>query len=272
MATRPMIRIDEAKCTGCGDCVTACAEGAIQIIEGKANLVSEIYCDGLGACLGHCPTGALTIEEVEAAAFDEEAVKEHLASLAPLGGVGALGGLASTSSAPSSPGRMELPAAPQAQAAAGGGCPGSRTRVLAPPSAADESDESGSRPTQLRQWPVQLHLVSPGAPHFEGADVLLAADCAGFALPEFHRDHLKGKSLAIACPKLDQGMEAYLEKLTALIDDARIASLTVLVMEVPCCSGLVGLARAAAAKATRQIPMTFKRIGIAGDVQAEASA
>src|SRR3989338_11271998 len=156
---RKIIKIDELKCDGCGLCVPNCAEGALQIVNGKAKIVSEVYCDGLGACLGHCPQGAITIEEREAEEFNEEAVKKHLSK---------------------------------------GGSPAAKVE------------------SELRQWPVQLHLVSPLAPYFQGADVVVSADCVDYSLGNFHSDHLKGKSLAIACPKLDDGQEVYAEKLKSL--------------------------------------------------------
>ncbi len=239
MAFREIIRIDEKRCDGCGLCVPACAEGAIALVDGKARLVSESFCDGLGACLGHCPQGAITIERIEAGPFDEVAVARHLAR----------------------------PAAPETVPVAFAACPGSRGLAFEA-SAPTPVGGDGPRPSTLRQWPVQLHLVSPAAPYFHGADVLLAADCVAYAVGDFHRDHLAGRSLAIACPKLDAHQEIYLEKLVALIDGAGIASLTVMVMEVPCCGGLLRLAQSAAARATRQVPVRSLVIGIQGDVLA----
>jgi ferredoxin len=231
MVMRDVVRIDEAKCDGCGLCVGACAEGAIALVDGKARLVSESHCDGLGACLGHCPQGAITVEPVEAAPFDETAVARRP--------VPATGGFAA--------------------------CPGSRAVSFAAPDLTPRPDAAG-RPSALRHWPVQLHLVAPAAPYFQGADVLLAADCVAYAIGDFHRDHLAGRSLAIACPKLDARQEIYLEKLVAMIDEAKIASLTVMVMEVPCCGGLVQLARLAAARASRRVPVEVVVAGIRGDI------
>jgi NAD-dependent dihydropyrimidine dehydrogenase PreA subunit len=235
MPLREIIRIDEARCDGCGLCVPACAEGAIALVDGKARLVSDTLCDGLGACLGHCPQGAITVERVEAAPFDEVAVGRHRSASAP----------------------------------AFAGCPGSREMNF---EAEQPVAGDGSRPSALRQWPVQLHLVSPAAPYFRGADVLLAADCVAYAVGDFHRDHLAGRALAIACPKLDVHQEIYLEKLVALIDDAGIASLTVMVMEVPCCGGLLRLARSAAARAARAVPVHSLVVGIHGNIPAAADA
>ncbi len=224
MVMRDVVRIDEAKCDGCGLCVGACAEGAIALVDGKARLVAESYCDGLGACLGRCPQGAITVERVEALPFDEAAVAHR-----------------------------PRPAAPAAVKPAGGfsACPGSRPVSFAAP-APPRGQDVACRPSALRHWPVQLHLVAPAAPYFQGADVLLAADCVAYAVGDFHRDHLAGRSLVIACPKLDTHQEVYVDKLVAMIDVGKIASLTVMVMEVPCCGGLVLLARLANERASRR--------------------
>ncbi len=238
MVTRDIVRIDETKCDGCGLCVGACAEGAIALVGGKARLVAEAHCDGLGACLGHCPQGAITVERVEAAPFAEVAVA-----------------------------RRPRPATPASVKPAGGlpTCPGSRPASFDDAAPPQRQDVAG-RPSALRHWPVQLHLLAPAAPYFQGADVLLAADCVAYAVGDFHRDHLAGRSLAIACPKLDAHQEIYLEKLVALIDEAKIASLTVMVMEVPCCGGLVQLARLAAARASRLVPVEVVVAGIRGGI------
>lgn len=250
MATREIVRIDESLCDGCGDCVPSCAEGAIQVVDGKARLVSDVYCDGLGACLGHCPRGAITIVERDAAAFDAAAVEARLAAR------------------PAPPEPARVPAPPH-----GGGCPGSRPQAFggAPfvPFAEPRGDAAAPAPSRLRHWPVQLHLVPPTAPFFAGADVVLAADCVAFAMGDFHQRFLTGRSLAIACPKLDSQQEIYLQKLVAMIDDAAIASLTVVVMEVPCCSGLVRLAQEAVARAGRPVPLRVAVVGTRGEVLVE---
>jgi NAD-dependent dihydropyrimidine dehydrogenase PreA subunit len=256
MAIRKIVRIDERLCNGCGQCVPACAEGAIRIVDGKARLVSENLCDGLGACLGDCPEGAISIEERQADAFDQAVVQAYLAGPGPP---------APRKAAPRPP--DPLPHGPGAD-----GCPGSRVLQFA--AAADapgaKARESAlPQPSTLRRWPVQLHLVPPAAPYFQGAEVLLAADCTAFAVGDFHARFLQGKALAVACPKLDQGQEIYLRKLVALIDEAGIDTLTVLVMEVPCCSGLVALAREAAGRATRKVPVKRIVVDVRGDVLAE---
>jgi ferredoxin len=255
MAKRNLIRIDEAKCDGCGLCVPACEEGAIQIVDGKARLVSEVYCDGLGACLGHCPRGAITIEEVEAQPFDEEAVRRHLKASRPPRAL-------ETSSPP-----VTIDGFP---AAAGSGCPGSRSRTFGPTERAEHSGTGGS--SALGHWPIQMHLISPHAPQYRAADVLLCADCVPFALAGFHDDVLPGRALAIACPKLDGGQESYVDKLVALIDEAPIRSLTVMVMEVPCCNGLVALARAAMERAQRSVPVTYEVVSVRGGRLASGAA
>ncbi|HVN74876.1 MAG TPA: 4Fe-4S binding protein [Thermoanaerobaculaceae bacterium] len=243
MAARDIVRIDEAKCDGCGVCVTACVEGAIALVDGKARLVSESACDGLGACLGHCPQGAITVERAEVAPFDRTAVGRHAGSAGR---------------------RVRSVPAPKPHAFSS--CPGSRVMGFSAPTAGDGARGAAS-PSALRQWPVQLHLVPPTAPYFRGADVLLTADCVAYAVGEFHRRWLSGRALAIACPKLDAHQEVYLEKLTSLIDDAAIASLTVMVMEVPCCGGLVRLAQAARAGARRDVALRVVVVGVEGDVR-----
>lgn len=250
MTVRDVVEINEELCDGCGDCVTACAEGAIAVIDGKARLVSDVYCDGLGACLGHCPQGAITVTRREADDFDEGAVAKRLESM----------GAASPPNAHRR--QMAFPVMGQSH---GGGCPGSRPvmRDVPPPEAVGPTTV---QPSQLRHWPVQLHLVPPTAPFFHDADVLLAADCVAFAVADFHQQHLAGRSLAIACPKLDSNQEIYLDKLVAMIDEAQIRSLQVMVMEVPCCGGLVRLAEEAVRRASRKIPVEFLVVGTGGHI------
>lgn len=254
MAVRQIIQINEELCDGCGDCVSACAEGAIQLIDGKAKLISDTYCDGLGACIGDCHVGAIAIIERDADGFDEEAVAVHLEKI----------------------GRDDLPA-PVSQplnivnpslAGGGGGCPGSRAQTLQPAPVVAQGEIPVSK-SQLRHWPIQLHLVPPTAPFFQGADVLLAADCVPFAVSDFHQRYLADHSLAIACPKLDANQEIYLQKLVAMIDSAQIQSIHVMVMEVPCCSGLVRLVDEARKRASRQVPTRCTVIGTDGGVRHE---
>ncbi|NCO38539.1 MAG: 4Fe-4S ferredoxin [Armatimonadetes bacterium CG_4_9_14_3_um_filter_66_14] len=277
---RQIVKIDEELCDGCGLCAPSCAEGAIQIIDGKARLVGENLCDGLGACLGECPQGAITVAEREADEFDESAVERHLTAS---GHAPTTPDHAHASHFHTSPdnggahvhehthgGETMTAAEAHALEHARGGCPGARMMSFDDHDHADHTgDDGGTRPSQLRQWPVQLHLVGPQAPYFQGADVLLAADCVAFAIGDFHKDHLKGNSLAIACPKLDEGQEVYRQKLTALVDDAKINTLTVMTMEVPCCYGLLQLAKDAVEQASRKIPIKSKVVSRRGDILSE---
>ena len=225
MAMRNIVKIDEEKCDGCGLCVDACVEGAIEIIDGKAKLVSEIYCDGLGACLGECPQGAITVEQRQAEAFDEEATKTYLAAKSN-----------SAQDGISQAGTLE-------HEHEGFKCPGSMAKVFdrKSKSATAVSDEI---PSQLSHWPVQLKLVSPDAPYFKNTDLLLAADCVPFAMGDFHSRLLSGRSIAIGCPKLDDAQN-YIEKLSDIIRIGSPNSLTVVHMEVPCCFGLTRIAKEA---------------------------
>jgi len=228
MALRNIVKIDEDKCTGCGLCATACAEGAIKIINGKARLVSDTYCDGLGACLGHCPEDAITIEQREAPDFDEEAVKVHL-------------------------GQQGKPHAEPLFV-----CPGMAMQQLTRNEPPEQSD-AAEIPSHLGQWPVQLKLVSPTAPYFANSDLLLVADCVPFAMGDFHRRFLKGRSIAVGCPKLDD-VQFYIEKLAQILLANNLHSLTVVHMEVPCCSGLTRVAKEAIALSGR--PLSFEDITI----------
>ncbi|MBU2499815.1 4Fe-4S ferredoxin [bacterium] len=271
MALRKIVNIDEDLCDGCGDCVPSCAEGAIRIIDGKARLVGDMLCDGLGACLGDCPRGAITIVERDAAAFDEDAVEKHLAGLGRSHDPAHGGPAPDFQPAPAPlsvlPGSTRAPSPQQA----GGGCPGSRPLQFGDPAPAAAGSPGApiSGHSQLRQWPVQLHLISPKAPYYQEADVLLAADCCAFAVGDFHDRFLKGKALAVACPKLDSDLDVYVAKLAAMIDLSRINTLTVLMMQVPCCSGLLRLAREAVMDAERKVPVKQIIVGVQGEVLKE---
>jgi ferredoxin len=246
---REIIKIDEEKCNGCGQCVTACAEGAIQIVDGKAKLISEIYCDGLGACIGDCPTGALTIETREAEAFDEGAVEEHLKT-----------GDADQTATSAQP-EVKAPTCSFT-------CPGSASRVLRDRAAAEPveaSERGGSIPAQLAQWPVQLHLVPVNAPYFQDADLLICADCVPFAFADFHRKFLRGRALVVGCPKLDD-VAAYREKLTEIFRQNDIRMVEVAHMEVPCCFGLVQLVQTALKDSKKSIPLVLTRVGVRGEI------
>jgi len=234
MAVRNIVKIDEEKCNGCGQCIDACAEGAIEIIDGKAKLVSEIYCDGLGACLGQCPEDAITIEQREAAEFDEEATKAHLAE------------------------------GQKAQAPSNFVCPGMMAKNLRDKAEPSESG-SVSVPSQLSHWPVQLKLVSPQAPYFANADLLLVADCVPFAMGDFHDRFLKNHSIVVGCPKLDDS-QFYIEKLAEILKINELNSLTVIHMEVPCCLGLTHIAKEAVAKGGAKLSFEYITIDLRGNV------
>jgi len=236
MALRNIVKIDEEKCNGCGICVNACAEGAIKIIDGKARLVSEIYCDGLGACLGHCPQDAITIEKRDAENFDEESTEAYLAK------------------------------EKKSQVQTDFVCPGMAAKQLRKKAVPDDTAQVGSVPSLLSQWPVQLKLVSPHAPYFADSDLLLVADCVPFAMGDFHNRFLKDHSIAVGCPKLDD-VQFYIEKLATILQANKLNSLTVIHMEVPCCSGLILIARQAVAKSN--IEMTFEDVTI--DLQGNVS-
>ncbi len=273
---RNIIKIDADKCTGCGLCIPNCPEGAIQILEGKARLVSDLCCDGLGACLGHCPEGAISIEEREAVPYDEVQVMEAIIKQGPATLKAHLQHLQDHKQDEFLKQALQvlqqkglpnpLAHTPVSPSGHQGGCPGTRTMQFARPEGGPPAAPVSGGASQLSHWPVQLHLISPQAPHFQGADLLIAADCTAYALGDFHESYLKGKVLAIACPKLDSEQEVYVEKITALIDDAKINTLTVMIMQVPCCSGLLRLAQTAVSQAKRKIPLKCIVVGIQGNV------
>ena len=276
MNRRKIIKIDEEKCDGCGQCLPNCPEGAIQIIKSKARLVSDLFCDGLGACLGHCPQGAITIEDREAAPYDERQVMANIVQQGPAVIQAHLKHLEDhqdtehlreallflqerQSRASGDSGRIPVEPHPP------GDYPGSRSMTFTPRPVVPK-DNPGASGSQLRHWPIQLHLINPQAPHYRGSNLLLAADCVPFAVGNFHEGHLAGKTLAIACPKLDSEQEVYVEKLAALVDQAQVQSITVMIMQVPCCRGLLRLARAAAARSRRHVPIECIVINLQGEV------
>ena len=341
---REIIKIDEDKCNGCGLCIPNCYEGALQIIDGKARLISDLMCDGLGACIGHCPEGAMEIEVREAEPYDEikvialmaekgknvvtahlkhlkdhgefvflkqavgwlmenegsvdfpvreiiqevhfyrpgPAEEEHEMESAVKGDEGIPAGTVSRHShagggcgGGNNHGHQQINSGPAAFAP-GGGCPGSRSMSFAPPTVnggnrsplgeGEQSTAGGSGASQLMQWPVQMHLINPRASHFSGSDLLLAADCVAYAAANFHDGYLKGKTLAIACPKLDSNREAYHEKLVSLVNDAKINTITVMKMEVPCCGGIEQMAVAAVEAAGRKVPVKSVTLSVRGEV------
>ncbi len=264
---RSIIQIDEEKCNGCGLCVTACHEGALQMVNGKAKLITDSYCDGLGACLPECPTGAISIEERDADPFDEAAVKARMAELeaqetaAPVAApFPAYAGGGCPSSRPMT---IERPA--------GGGCPGSAARTLsrqdapAPVAATGASASAVTRPeSQLRQWPVQIKLVPVKAPYLHNAHVLVAADCTAYAYANIHNDFMKNRVTLIGCPKLDEG--DYADKFTAILQNNEIRSLTVLRMDVPCCGGITNAVKRALLQSGKMIPWQVVTVSTNGEI------
>ena len=231
---RKIIHIDEEKCNGCGACVTACHEGAIGLVNGKARLMRDDYCDGFGDCLPGCPTGAITFEEREAAAYDEQAVLEN----------------------------KQKKAAAAAEKPVFHGCPGSAMRQFDRQQAAPAAAPAAAQPSQLAQWPCQIKLVPVNAPYFDGAKLLIAADCTAYAYAAFHERFIKGHITPVGCPKLD-GVD-YSEKLTEIIRSNDIKSVTVVRMEVPCCGGLELAAKKALQQSGKFIPWQVVTVTVDG--------
>lgn len=240
--TRKIIKIDKDLCTGCGQCIISCAEGALEIVDGKATLVADKFCDGLGACLGECPEGALTIVEREAEDFDEEAVHERLGEM------------------------QEAPAAAKEPMPCG--CPSAMLQSFAPQTACQKANEpvvQSSQESALSHWPVQIRLVPPTAPFLKNADLVVAADCTPIAYPNFHRDFLDGRAILIGCPKFDD-TQAYVEKFAGIFAHASIKSVTVVIMEVPCCGGLPQIVRRGMQMAGKSVPMEQIVISTRGEI------
>ncbi len=283
---RSIIQIDETKCNGCEECIPNCPEGAIQVIDGKARLISDLLCDGLGACLGHCPQGAITIIERQAQAYDERKVMANMvkqganvikAHLMHLRDHGQLEFLSQALSYLKENG-IDNPMAAEHKDKAGGfsghhaGCPGAKMfdfRQAEPTETGVTKAPHAKAKSQLRQWPIQMHLISPLAPYYKGADVVLAADCVAYALCDFHDGFLKGKALAIACPKLDEGQDVYVQKIKAWFEEAKINTLTVLIMQVPCCGALLGLAQQALVLSKRKVPIKCAVVSLQGEILEE---
>jgi NAD-dependent dihydropyrimidine dehydrogenase PreA subunit len=311
---RDVVKIEEELCNGCGLCVPGCHEGALQIIDGKARLISDLMCDGLGACLGHCPQGAITIQKREAESYNETKVMEimvpkgkntviaHLKHLKDYNEMSFLKEGVSYMRDHEDNLGFKLQEVIQEVHGHGcidhdhqhhhsGGCAGSRSVVIErngekesvrvgerevaaavavkPAGTDDHAFQANYPSSELRQWPVQLHLINPQAPYYRNADVLIAADCTAFAMGDFHQRFLKGKSLAIACPKLDSNLDVYLNKITAMIDHAGINTITVMIMTVPCCGGLLQIVRQAVSAAQRKVPVKLMVVTIEGEVVKE---
>ena len=269
---RKIVKIDAAKCNGCGLCIPNCAEGAIKAIDGKARLIGDNLCDGLGNCLGTCPLYAITIEERSAEEFDEHAVRGNPSPLKPEGRarVNPAGHVTLTRPfGPPSPFKGEGSSGPGAGEPLACGCPGSMLRQLAPKgNCADPAAAGAPQPSRLGQWPVQLTLLPAAGPIWQDADVLISADCVAFAMGDFHERLLAGKTLAIACPKLDD-VGPYIEKLTTVFAGNDIRSITVAHMEVPCCGGIVIAVRAALERSGKNIPLRDVTVGVDGLIARE---
>ncbi|MEI8011387.1 MAG: 4Fe-4S dicluster domain-containing protein [Candidatus Omnitrophota bacterium] len=225
---RKIVKIDEGKCNGCGDCIPSCHEGAIRIIGGKARLAADALCDGLGACLGECPTGAISLEEREAEDFVVPEPVHHGA----------------------------LPC----------GCPGSMTQDFRQDEAYAPKEKNAPTGSALRQWPVQLKLLNPLASFFKDADLLVSADCAAFAYGDFHQEFLQGKVLVIFCPKLDEDAQAYVVKLGDVFRLNHIKSVTVVRMEVPCCGGTVSIVKEALKRSGKELPIKEYTVSLKGNI------
>jgi ferredoxin len=248
---RMIITINEELCDGCGNCVSACSEGALQIVDGKAKIVKEDFCDGFGDCIGGCPTGALKIEERDSMPFDIKATKDYLLNTK---GKEAVWKMEEAQKKHESKEQKTMPC----------GCPGSVVQTL---SREKTTLITGTQKleSQLRNWPVQITLLPLNAPYYKNADLLVAADCCAYAYGSFHGDFIKGHTLAIGCPKLDDS-NAYKEKLATILSENNIQSITVIYMEVPCCMGLVKLVEDAVKESRKNIPLKRIKIGIKGEV------
>ena len=291
---RKIVNITEELCDGCGLCIPECHEGALQIIDGKARLISDLFCDGLGACLGHCPQGAITIDVREAKPYNEtkvmdyivrggsNVIKAHLEHLADHNEMEyfqeaveylKINGINHAELVSASFNNQETLKQVQGDNNQNNlhsacGCPGSKEMSFEVDEEA-EDDESGKRKSYLTQWPVQFHLISPYANYYQNSHLLLTADCVPFSYPDYHKDFLKDKSLAVACPKLDSNQQVYMDKLLAMINEANLQSITVMIMRVPCCSGLYQLAQRAIQESGKNIPLKVIVIGINGEVLKE---
>ncbi len=283
---RDIVRIDEDLCNGCGLCIPNCHEGALQIIDGKARLVSDLMCDGLGACLGHCPENAITIEKREARQYNEtEVVKDilkkgknvliaHLKHLEEHGEVNYLNEAMSFLKNAEINGFTyteilnDMKKEQNDNHEGHCGCQGSKPQSFNV-DVERLANQKINVQSQLTHWPVQLHLINPQSSYFEKSDLLVAADCVAYTLGNFHSDYLRGKKLVIACPKLDSGLEIYLEKIKSLIDDAGVNTITVMMMEVPCCSGLLKLVKQAVSETQRKVPVKSVVVGIKGEILSE---
>ena len=267
---RKIIRIDEEKCNGCGKCMPNCPEGALQLIDGKARLVSDLFCDGLGACIGECPLGAITVIEREAEPYDERKVMEniirqgpatikaHLKHLKDHGETKLFETAAMFLKEKGHP-LPELDTPDKLPC----GCPGTMAKRIS----GAEKVRPESQPSALRQWPVQLRLLNPSAEYFDEADLLISADCVAHAYGGFHKDFLDGKILIVFCPKLDHDTDEYVEKLAGIFRRHEIRSITLARMEVPCCGGTTAIVEKALKAAGKDLKINVKIVGIDGRIK-----
>lgn len=280
---REIIKIDEEKCNGCGNCIPNCHEGALQIIDGKARLISDLMCDGLGACIGHCPKDAIKLEEREAEAYNEIIVIKEMIQKGRNTVIAHLKHLKDHNEHGFIKDAMmflknnkeilpfdlndivvnvfENTESSRKKENCGGICPGSKTIELKPILNKNTIIDTKS---ELRQWPVQMHLINPSASYYKDSDILIAADCTAYSMSDFHTKLLKGKSLAIACPKLDKDLNIYENKIVTLINESKVNTISVAIMEVPCCGGLIRIIQNAIIKAERKVPVKLIKINIEG--------
>lgn len=286
---REVVKIDEELCNGCGICIPNCHEGALQIIDGKARLISDFMCDGLGACIGHCPLGAISIEKRPAVPYDEIAVIKDMLTKGKNVVIAHLKHLRDHNENEWFSQAMNWmednkesltfnleeikqevhKAFAQKSSASACGCSGIEEKTIQKPEPENNLQEGFDSPSTLTHWPVQMHLINPEANYYRGKDLLLAADCVAFSMGNFHSKLLKAKSLAILCPKLDHNQNVYVDKMISLIDNAQVNTITVAMMEVPCCGGLLRFVKEAQAVAKRKVPVKAIIISISGEIIAE---
>jgi len=269
---RQIIEIDEKKCTGCGVCVPGCPEGALQIIDGKARLVSDLFCDGLGACLGECPEGAITTIEREAEPYDESKVMENIIKAGVniiIANLKHLKDHNQTEYFDQADAILKMKGIPvpelESSACPTGACPSSQTKII-DRKQSPEMNENISIQSQLKTWPVQLHLINPNAPYFDNANVLICADCVPFAYANFHNKFVKNHVVITLCPKLDSNIDSYIEKLADIFKNKNIKSLTVARMEVPCCGGTEMIVQKALEKAQKFMMVKVNVVSISGEI------
>lgn len=273
---RKIIKIDEDKCNGCGLCIPNCPEGALQVIEGKARLINDLFCDGLGACLGECPLGAISVEEREAEPYNEYKVMENVAKAGPAVIKAHLKHLKEHNEMEFfnqaisflKENNMDIPQLEEKQEAKlPCGCPGTLAKDLSKVRTSQSSESSNVKlQPELRNWPIQLQLLNPRAPYLKNADLVIAADCTPFAYPDFHRRFLKNKVLIMFCPKLDTTLDQYVNKLSDIFASQDINSITIVHMEVPCCSGVENIIKQALNKSNQNIILKDYTISIDGEI------